>query len=214
MAIQIENPWAIICEGPADKAFFMRSIQDRRSPNFDIIAGKGRGHFSEMLRGLRGSTQARNLNAILIVSDNDDDPARSFGEVQNQIQIATGYPVPENPMQIARAEGQPAIMIMMVPWIGTPGCLETLLRMIWQREQEPVGVCVDEFLRCTKVTEWAIQKRDKAAIQCFIAGSNHEDPNKSLRYLLESANNPLPMHAPELDNIASALQNFGAIVAG
>jgi hypothetical protein len=191
----------------------MRLIQDRNLPSFDIPDAKGRSSFSEILRGLRVGTQTTKLNAILIVSDNDNDPVRSFGEVQDQIRIATGYPVPEKPMEAARAVGQPIVLIMMLPWIDTPGSLETLLRMVLQREQEAMMVCVDEFLKCTKVTEWEIQKRDKAAIQCFIAGSNHEDPNKTLRYLLESKNNPLPMNALELDNIANTLKNFETVVA-
>jgi hypothetical protein len=181
MSIQLKHSRAIICEGLADQAFFMRLIHDRGLPDFDIPDGKGRSYFSEILRGLRAGSHRTKLNALLIVSDNDDDPKRSFYEVQQQIQVATGYPVPEKPMEIAKVAGQPIVLIMMLPWTDTPGCLETLLKMIWQREQGSMKVCVDEFLTCAKVTEWEIQKRDKAAIQCFIAGSNREDPNKSLR---------------------------------
>jgi hypothetical protein len=154
MSVKLEHPWAIICEGLADKAFFMGLIQELKLPNFDIPDGKGRDYFSEMLKGLRVGTQPRKLSAILIVSDNDEDPIRSFGEVQEQIRIATGYPVPEKPMKVARAVGQPVVLIMMLPWIDIPGCLETLLNMVWQREREAMKICIDEFLKCTKVVSF------------------------------------------------------------
>jgi hypothetical protein len=208
MSIQLEHSRAIICEGVADQAFFMRLIHDRGLPGFDILDAKGRTRYSEILKGLRVGSHPIKLKAVLIVADNDDVPTQSFAKIQKQIRIATGYPVPGRPMEIAKTAGQPLVLIMMLPWTDTPGCLETLLNMIWQREQESMKVCVDEFLTCTKVTEWKIQKRDKAAIQCFIAGSNREDPNKSLRYFLELPNNPLPMNAPELDKIADTLKNF------
>ncbi len=85
--------------------------------------------------------------------------------------------------------------------------------LVWQREQEAIMLCVDEFLTCAKVTKWEIQKRDKAAAQCFIAGFNHEDPNKSLRWFLKSNNDPLTMNSPGFVNIVNTLRHFGAIVA-
>ena len=115
-------------------------------------------------------------------------------------------------MEVARAAGQPAVLVMMVPGTGIKGCLETLLRTVWEREQPATKMCVDEFLNCTKVTKWEIQKRDKAAIQCFIAGSNREDPTKSLRwYLVKTKNIPIPMDAPELNDITNTRGNFDTI---
>ena len=195
------------------KAFFTKLISDRKLPNFNIINAKGRCDFSEKLKGLRLQKQ----NAILIVADNDNNPAQLFSEVQNQIRISnrngTGYPIPNKPMEIAKVDGQPAILIMMIPWVDTSGCLETLLLPVWQREKKEIKTCVDDFLTCTETAKWEIQKRDKTAIQCFIAGSNSDDPNKSLRHLLESDKNPLPMDASEFDNIANTLKNFDTIVA-
>lgn len=211
--MQLKYSWAIICEGPADESFFKRLINELNLPNFDILPGKGRGHFAEMLKGLRAGAKASKLDAILIVSDNDDDPSRSFGEVKNQIRIAGGYPIPEEPMRLAKTTGQPAVLIMMIPWIDIPGCLESLMKQVWQREQEATMLCVEEFLKCSKVVEWEIQKRDKAAVQCFIAGFNREDPNKSLRFLLDGHNDLLPMNALEFAKIAATLRDFGSIVA-
>ena len=220
MAIELTHHWTIVCEGFADKAFFSRLIQERGLPSFNIPFPNdetkgGRNHFSEMLKALRASSKYSQLSAILIVSDNDNNPAASFREVREQIQIAIGYPVPNTPMQVARATGQPAILVMMLPWIHTPGCLESLCRNVLAQEQGPMMECVEEFLRCAGVTDWGeIQKRDKAAVQCFISGSNQEDPNKSLRYLLEGRSPLIPMNVNEFNEIANALQNFGSLVAG
>lgn len=223
MNIELQYPWTIICEGIADQAFFLNMIQERGLPNFDVPfptkeSGGGRSAFAGMLSGLRVATKPRKIDAILIVSDNDDDPGRSFGEVQKQIRLAEDYPIPETPMQVARAEGQPAILIMMLPWTDIPGCLESLYKKIFLRTQNPLMECVDEFLKCACVTRWEeVQKRDKAAFQCFIAGSNKEDPNKGLANLLRKTNHQFnrlfPVTAPEFDGIANVLQNFGAIVA-
>lgn len=209
-----------MCEGFADKAFFSRLIQERGLPSFDIPFPNcetkgGRGHFSEMLKAIRASSKYSQLSAILIVSDNDNNPDASFREVQEQIQIATGYPVPNTPMQVAKAAGQPAVLVMMLPWTHIPGCLESLCRKVWAREQGATMACVGEFLRCAGVTNWdEIQKRDKAAVQFFISGSNQEDPNKSLRYLIEGRNALLSMNDDEFNEIANALQSFGSLVAG
>jgi hypothetical protein len=207
--MELEHSRAIICEGPADEEFFKRLIKGRGLPDFDIVAAEGRGTFSQRLMGLRVRAQSR---AVLIVSDNDDNPIRSFQDVQEQIRIATGYPIPERPMEVSKKAGQPTVMIMMLPWVDIPGCLETVLRSIWQREQESLKVCVDGFLECTNVTQWEIQKRDKAAIQCYIAGSNHEDPTKSLRwYLRKTQDIPIQMNSSELDDIANTLRDFDTV---
>ncbi len=212
MSIELVHSRVIICEGQADKEFFKRLIRERDLPYFDIPNGEGRGYFSTILKGIRVGSQKTKLNAILVVSDNDSDPVRAFAEVQEQIRMATGYPVPPRPMEVAKIVGQPAVLIMMIPWKDIEGCLETLLKAIWERERPPMKICVDEFLRCTNVTEWEIPKRDKAAIQCYIAGSNHEDPTKSLRwYLNKTQNISIPMNSPELDNIANTLRDFDTI---
>ena len=213
MGNKLQHHWTILCEGPADKAFFKKLIRDRKLSNFNIIDAKGRCDFSEKLKALRLLKQ----DAILIVADNDNNPNQLFSEVQNQIRISnrngTGYPIPNKPMEVAKVDGQPVIMIMMIPWVDIPGCLETLLLPVLQREKKEIKICVDNFLTCTETAKWEIQKRDKTAIQCFIAGSNSDDPNKSLRYLLESENNPIPMNASEFDDIVNTLTNFETIVA-
>ena len=222
MGIQLEFPWTIICEGHADKAFFLKLIHDRKLPNFDVPfptneSGGGRSAFAQMLRGLRVASNYKKLDAILIVSDNDDNPKRSFSEVQKQIKIAKGYPIPEAPMQIAKVEGQPAIFVLMLPWIDKPGCLESLYLEVFMREQKTMMRCVDDFIKCASVASWKeVQKRDKASFQCFIAGTNKEDPNKSLRRLLEKHNHKFnhtfPVTSPEFDEIASILHNFKTIL--
>src|SRR5687767_11625091 len=111
----------ILCEGAADEAFFRKLIEKRKLPEFrvrypgDTRQGEtgGRKGFATKLRQLRIEREFDSVSAILIVSDNDEDGALAFGEVQRQIKAAE-FEAPTAPL--VSTSSIPAISIMMIPW--------------------------------------------------------------------------------------------------
>jgi len=99
---------------------------------------------------LKAESRFRHVSGILVVSDNDDDPGKSLSEVQDQLRDA-GYGVPQGTLTPATGAETPPVVIMMLPWAGEPGNLETLcLRAMYDASPE-LSKCVDEFCKCAGV---------------------------------------------------------------
>ena len=119
-------PRLLLCEGAEDVAFFERLITVRKLPRFRVkdTGGKkskaaGNTRFWFALEALKTEIGIRN---ILIVADNDDDPAISFRRVRQQIKRVYGDDrVPNRPLE--KKGSNPSITILMIPWVGECGSL-------------------------------------------------------------------------------------------
>jgi hypothetical protein len=128
-------PFLILCEGEGDKRFLDNLIEHRDMPNeFQIrfpdrgnTGQGGRSKFGPWLSDVRAVSEdfQQNIKAILLISDNDETPAKSFGEVQESLRRSGGFPVPENERTVARIRDFQPLVVLMIP-IGDPGNLETL----------------------------------------------------------------------------------------
>ncbi len=133
----------IVCEGQGDQAFFLNLIKTRGLPKFTVVFPNdkpdqgipgGVDGFAGRLRALRAERGFDKIEGIIVVSDNDSNPETSFARVQRQVTEACGYPVPTEPLEVARGASGPPITVMMLPRTGQPGNLETLPSMpIWMR---------------------------------------------------------------------------------
>ena len=99
-----ERPFLILCEGEGDKQFLHKLIEQRDIPSEFQIRFPDRGNTGQGGRSKFGPWLAdasavsedfqRNIEAILLVSDNDQDPTKSFQEVQESLCKSEGFPVP------------------------------------------------------------------------------------------------------------------------
>jgi len=223
LPIEFTKEWLIVCEGGADKAFFQELIQKRSLPDFQVQYPLRKGdvtggwtkyaHFLNDIKTNEGFI--RNVKAILVTADNDDDPPTRFSEIQEQIRRAGGYGVPDAELQVARSAGTlPDIVIMMLPLNGTPGTIESCLLPSalskWPELESPL----EEYLRCSPANDWEDRKKAKMKMQCVLAATCRQDPNTSISLLW---GRPEDYHIPVdhtcFDGIANILQDFGNIIA-
>lgn len=222
MAIIPTQPRMILCEGPADKAFFNGLIQERRLPQFDVFCptdAGGVGHgvtgFSQFLKALTIPLALNSASSILVVGDCDNDPQKSFSVIQKQIQRVSeyGYGVPEAPLVVADSRDLPKIVIMMIPWVDRLGCLESICLEALSARQAELIKCVERYTQCTMTNAWEIPKKHKMQLQCLISALSQENPGASLRVVLQKHNTVIPLHESCFDQVAKFLNDFDSLIA-
>ncbi len=216
----LRGPWLILCEGQGDAAFLRHLIQKRGLPDFEIKHPKegeagGKSAFGQRLDALKIQPGFEKLSAVIVVSDNDDEPNSSFGEIQKQIQWA-GFAVPAEPLQIARGPNLPATVVVMLPWVKQPGDLEALcLRAAYDRWPD-LKRCLDAYCRCAATDSWKPGKQFKMRLRCLLSAACEFDPNTSLVYAWsdQRRGNLIPLDHPCFSQLAEFLQRFDSYLAG
>lgn len=159
-----------------------------------------------MLRSLRVARGFGHLRTIVIVSDNDEVPDESFAEVQEQIAVAGGYPVPAHPLEIAPQVQYPSVVIVMLPWTGEPGNIETLCLPAIRDRWPDQAVCLDEFSKCTEASEWPVNRKSKMQLRSLISAVCRPDPNTSLTYAWSRSVELIPLNHASFDRVAGFFQ--------
>lgn len=209
-------PHVVMCEGEADELFF-RKLADANGMNaLQFMNAQSASKFGEALRALRvfWAMPGGNPKAILVVSDNDDNPSQSFRNVCRQLK-ATGYPIPNAPELVATSPGCPQVMVFMVPGPHEPGCLETLcLRCLYERGEAAERQCVDEFVRCAGIDRWPTSKSDEAKLETLLPLWNPRQPNRSFRFTIMEPKGPrgFPFDCNCYDHAVHVLRTFAAVV--
>jgi hypothetical protein len=212
--LHFENEYVLLCEGLADKAFFRELIRRRELPSFDFpwpvapeerapdTARKlfGKDAFGKMLQALDGHfdlfpEQLAQIKAILIAADAGEDETSAFRHITNQIRAVPNFGIPTALGRPTPSHnGRPPIGVLLVPGGGRPGGLETLCVDAFRQRRSQVCNCMDAYLQCPPIdlSGWTPENQDKARLQCLIAATNREDPNKTVRYAFTSSSgNPL-----------------------
>lgn len=210
MPFSLKHEFVILCEGRADKAFFRKLIDKRNiTPKFDVPfpeepeelgdddkALASVGAFANMLRALRANpaTFAR-IKGVILIADSAIDPSTVFGEICAKIREAGQYGVPTKPYETVRsANGHPAVCVLLIPDDKHPGGLETLCLQHLRTKLPSVYNCAEKYLACDdiKALTWkSREKQDKARLQCMVAATNEDDPNKSLTYAFNDSSGPI-----------------------
>lgn len=200
-------------------------------PNFGTGQTGGIGRLAEYLAQLAAVESARdNLEAILLVADNDEDPDRSFRNIRKIVQRANKkmpllvsdpkpYGVPTAPLVPAFSAGAPTLVVMMLPWIGERGALETLcLKAVyakWRKVWAAMEPDLDQYVNVSPSQAWGVTKRSKMRMQCSIAATCEKDPNTPLAQLFKR---PKKYHFStkhkSFNQVSKFLKNFGALVGG
>lgn len=196
---QITKKFALLCEGPADQAFFVKLFARRKINGFDIpahgVMGKfyGVDGFGGMLRALSGDPSGyAGLKGVLMVADAGDDPERTLRRVCRSINrdgpfdAASRFIKPTAAFRVtSQPAGHPAVSVALIPDSGLGG-LETICAESAFGTKPWLRRCVQTYLSCGKlnVSEWPSERQGKAAMQCIIAALHKKDPNKPLAQLL------------------------------
>jgi len=216
-----ERPWLVLCEGETDKRFLDRLISQRGLPNEfqikypDRKGNKlaGRSKFGPWLGVAYESLDFEaNVRAVLIVSDNDSDPAKAFEEVQESLKNSDGFPIPPSERVVERKDGYPPVAILMVPH-AAPGGIETLCVAAayskWPHLQNPV----EQFAAATPAAYWSPGKLSKMKLQSIIAASCVPRPDAGFSgHWWEKNEYHLPLDHAEFDDIATFLAGFRAMI--
>jgi hypothetical protein len=190
----IKEPWVIVCEGDADKFFFrkllaLNDIIGVEAPFPTKSDEGGIGQFARFLQGLERYFDL--LTGVVLVADSTNDRNKIFRDVCKKIKQANrdgslDYPIRKELKKIEGKAGRaPSVVVITLPIDGAGG-LETLCVEALSRRYPKVRKCVESFLKCSGVDKWGNQEKiDKARFQALIAGGNKDDPNKSLKNMLD-----------------------------
>lgn len=216
----------VIVEGDSDCAFVRALVCKRGLNDFQVIAPSevsqnagGRSGFTRILNYLPILPGFDKVDAILLISDNDDSPDSSFSEVVEAIQRAEAfgeplrkYPVPSQSRKKASG-ANPTIIVYMVPGSGLPGNLETwCLEAAKQAHGRLIG-CVEGLADCADINGWSVTQRAKAGTRSFIAVANQQRPDLSLTKVWEKAPHLFPIDSSAFDDLAEFLRDFPRLIA-
>ena len=205
MAYRLKADYVFLGEGAADNALLHKLCEKRGLPAFDYpfpdnlrkngktIGGKDR--FDEMLLHIAPFYKSKMpTRGILIAADCGDDWRRSFGDVAKQVGRTKFYPRPQRPLEPVSANTEqfphlPSLVIVMVPGVGRTGGMETLCVEVSRDKHPETAACLEGYLACLKdksvgISGWGAEKQGKAEMQCLIATTHQDDPNKSGRFAI------------------------------
>ncbi|HXN54007.1 MAG TPA: DUF3226 domain-containing protein [Candidatus Acidoferrum sp.] len=219
MAISLSQPRILICEGSSDVSFFSHLIKKRNLPEFDIFqpnvaegVPSGKGGYKGFLEGLSTILPSKAVKGILIVGDNDLNPANSFQNIQDQITAAGGYGVPAEPLQLARSNTLPPVVVMMLPWAGVEGVLESLCLEALLGYRPHLKECVDHFSECTQTMEWEPTIRAKMQLHALVSALCKSEPATALTHVWSKKETIVPLDQPAFDQLANFLSRFDEFV--
>lgn len=125
------------------------------------------------------------LTDIVFVADNDDDPAKRFQSVCEQIQsLFDKSAVPSAPFVKSRHKavaGRPSIWVVMLPAANVHGHLETLCQPAAREADRGMANHVDTFLNLARFERWTSASRQgKAWLYANLAVRCEQDPDVPL----------------------------------
>lgn len=206
----------VLCEGKADAAFFRALLDFYELDGFQVgfptrntADGKfGKDGFGSYISGSRPRRGFDQLRNIVIVRDCDDDANASFAEVRAQIAAAGGFAVPDGPHDTA--DGTPFMTVLMVPWLGEKGNLETLL-LRGIKDGLEKSDCFEPFFRYADFDEFSLGVSSKKKLAVIIAACNHKNPTCTTTHIWTKENrlgNPLAIDHSAFRPILEFLRRF------
>jgi len=212
----------ILCEGPSDEAFFRTLIEMRRLPEFSIrhtgdadLSRIGSiTKFGLLLEGIPSWVGFDLVTDIVIIANNDDDPAGNFGRVCEQIRNAApfgtpprSYDVPSIPLE--KTSGAPTIPVMMIPAAGRVGNLETLCLEAAVDSAPAVASCVDELATCTGAAAWPEKSRlGTMKLRCILASRHKPNPFIGLGNVWREVPSLIPLNHTSFVDVANFLEGY------
>lgn len=218
----ITHKHLLLCEGMHDVEFFYHLAREHNLPDFlatscGFVAGSPRGrdgitYLTPALNALPAlPTFSSMLKKILIVADNDGNPAGALQAVQNQInatadiQPGRRYLAPAAP-QVA-AGVNPEVTILMLPDTGQTGALDTLCLMAAANKRPAVANCVDNFANCIAPVGWTPPREDKMRLRALLSASC-PDPYIAPAWVWRDGTDLVPLDDAIFNPIVAFLRNY------
>lgn len=216
---RFEREWLVLCEGFGDKNFLRNlidAIDAHRVPGdfqLHVPSGGGRGAFGSFLATAYDQSEdfRANVKAVLVVSDNDDDPRASFEAVRRELGKAEGYGVPDAEWQVAKAPDRPAVVILMIP-PGEPANLETMCARAACRKFG-IGAALEAYVGATPAAAWGPSKQAKMRMHALLAATCATKPETAFHlHWQEPEAYQVPVMDDEFSPVVERLQAFGALL--
>ena len=169
----------LLVEGKEDQEFFIK-LGDHLTSTDDwpiqISQYEGKSELTDFLIALTKLSSYSQLKAIGIVRDADFN-TNAFHSVQDAIRNAneeTPRPLPVPQETMTMAEGNPSIIVLIMPSAEREGMLEDLVMDVFKCD--PVTACVDKYFDCLRKSIGVSQaKLHKARLRAFVTGKNVSD---------------------------------------
>ncbi|MGD9588673.1 MAG: DUF3226 domain-containing protein [Pyrinomonadaceae bacterium] len=207
--------WLILCEGPEDEAFLKQFLRARKIDGFQIEHSKGWQNFGLTLGNFKEvESFIRTVQAVIVLSDCDEGKDRQFRKVCKVIQRDSKFNVPTVPLsKSAATDGQPMVIIVMIPMDGDTGGLEGfIMKAAYSRFR--VKTKLEGFINEMPTRNWKRNPQDKARIRVLISTTCKEDPNTPLSWLWSrKPEYHIPLTHKSLDGLAEFLKNFEDFLA-
>jgi hypothetical protein len=208
--VELTGRRIIIGEGDGDSTFLKYLCQVRGIGDYQFWSAKGNTDFGQAMRAVIGATGSSRLESVILVADNDETPGDNFASVRRQIPDA--WPRPNNPLERARRNGAPNVVILMIPYprIGdsSHGCLESMLLQAAEAQLVAQVDCLNAYCDCIGTNQWTRTSRDKMRLRCLVSASYPEDPNAGLQYSLKPDRNLIPLTHSYFDDMEFLLRHF------
>jgi hypothetical protein len=211
----------LICEGMHDVECFDYLRKGRGLPAFQatsagFIAGAPSGrdgidYLTPALDALASVAGFAQLEKILIVADNDGNPQGALQRVQQKINATAVFQ--QNRRYVAPAQEQvtaganPSITILMLPWSGQAGALDTLSLTAARNKEPTIAACVDAFAICVNTAGWTAPREDKMKLRALISAA-YNDPYISPAWVWRDGTNLVPLNDPVFDQVETFLRTF------
>jgi hypothetical protein len=208
VADEARYPRLLVCEGPKDQLFFQHFIHVRGLPRFHIIAANGKDRFGQAIEAyqIRPRTNYPSIGNILIVADNDDDPADRFENVRRQIEDIYPGTAPDAPLK--RSKKSPYCTVLMLPWTDEPGTLESLLREAARAPHKGDAAKVDHFLDSVNADKWKSPTRHGKAWLRSCLAVRCTDPFVPLGEVFRDHQDLILLKDKSLDRVAAVLSGL------
>lgn len=157
-------------------------VRSDRSKDRENNIASGVDGFGEILEGLHAAKGLDQRRLVLVIADNDGDPRKRFGQVCTQIKNAGRYGVPTKPRNVVPPIADvdigviPDIAVLMLPWDGEHGCLESILYASGSDKNPKLAACVEKFASCAKITTWDAQRIAKFKARCMLSATARVNP--------------------------------------
>lgn len=215
-----ELPGLLVCEGAADRQFFTRLMNDRdfghkiyvQYPSSSGDHSGGKSKFGQYLRGASISESfIKNVRAVLVVTDSDDDADASFTEIQ-KVLSDSDFAVPTKPGEFASLGGRPLIVGALVIPISAPGNLETICVKPLVDKWKLDGA-VEKFVLASPASGWSVGKQSKMRVQSVLAATCETEPDTSFanHWHLDKKFH-LPIGDESFNGICEHLRKFEALL--
>jgi hypothetical protein len=228
---RISGRFLLLCEGMHDAEFFKHLGMDRGFQGTFQIAScgyvsqphgrrDGIGHLTAALDALPSIPDFHKLEAIIVAADNDSDARISFQNVQNLInataEIEPGRRYSCPPAELTKGGANPTIVIMMVPWTGIPGALDTLCHASASARRPAIAAAVARFAAAAGVNDangWPITKQHKMHLRSLLSAAYVSDPYIAPAWVWGDGTDLVPLSDHSFNQIAEFLGNFSAFIA-